>query len=108
MHQRARLGIGYLPQEASVFRNLTVQQNILAILQLRKDLDSSARKQTLERLLEEFQIAHLRDVPREYHFPEENVVASKSRARWQTSLNSSCSTNPSPESTRYRSSIFSQ
>ena len=44
-----------------MFRNLTVQQNILAILQLRKDLDSSARKQTLEKLLQEFQIAHLRD-----------------------------------------------
>ena len=48
MHLRARLGIGYLPQEASVFRNLTVEQNIFAILQLRKDLDSPARKQMLE------------------------------------------------------------
>ena len=60
MHQRARLGIGYLPQEASVFRNLTVEQNILAILQLRKDLDEPARKQMLENLLEDFQVEHLR------------------------------------------------
>jgi lipopolysaccharide export system ATP-binding protein len=60
MHQRARLGIGYLPQEASVFRNLTVEQNILAILQLRKDLDANARSQMLESLLEDFQIEHLR------------------------------------------------
>jgi len=61
MHHRARLGIGYLPQEASVFRNLTVEQNIFAILQLRRDLDKPARQQQLELLLEEFQIEHLRD-----------------------------------------------
>ena len=60
MHQRARLGIGYLPQEASVFRNLTVEQNVFAILQLRKDLDEPARKQMLENLLEDFQVEHLR------------------------------------------------
>ena len=61
MHHRARLGIGYLPQEASVFRNLTVEQNILAILQLRRDLSNPDRAQLLENLLEEFQIEHLRD-----------------------------------------------
>ncbi len=61
MHSRAKLGIGYLPQEASVFRSLTVAQNILAILQLRKDLDKPARNQMLEHLMEEFQIEHLRD-----------------------------------------------
>lgn len=61
MHARARLGIGYLPQEASVFRNLSVEQNILAILQLRADLDGEARQQLLENLLEEFQITHIRE-----------------------------------------------
>ena len=61
MHRRAHLGIGYLPQEASVFRNLTVAQNILAVLQLRRDLDNPAREEQLELLLEEFQIEHLRD-----------------------------------------------
>jgi len=61
MHQRARLGIGYLPQEASIFRNLTVEQNIFAILQLRKDIDKPERKQMLESLLEDFQIEHLRN-----------------------------------------------
>jgi lipopolysaccharide export system ATP-binding protein len=61
MHHRARLGIGYLPQEASVFRNLTVEQNILAVLQLRADLDNAGRQQQLELLLEEFQVEHLRD-----------------------------------------------
>jgi lipopolysaccharide export system ATP-binding protein len=61
MHSRAKLGIGYLPQEATVFRSLTVAQNILAILQLRKDLDKPARNQMLGHLMEEFQIEHLRD-----------------------------------------------
>ena len=60
MHQRAKLGIGYLPQEASVFRHLTVEQNILAILQLRSDLDKAQRNHQLELLLEEFQVEHLR------------------------------------------------
>lgn len=61
MHLRAKLGIGYLPQEASVFRNLSVEHNILAILQLRKDLDRGSRQQKLENLLEEFQITHIRE-----------------------------------------------
>jgi lipopolysaccharide export system ATP-binding protein len=60
MHHRAKLGIGYLPQEASVFRNLSVEQNIFSILQLRKDLEAPARNQMLENLLEDFQIEHLR------------------------------------------------
>ncbi len=61
MHRRARLGIGYLPQEASVFRTLSVEDNILSVLQLRKDLDKPARAQMLEQLLEDFQIEHLRE-----------------------------------------------
>ncbi len=61
MHQRARLGIGYLAQEASVFRRLSVAQNILAILETRKELDAQARQDRCDRLLEEFGIAHLRD-----------------------------------------------
>lgn len=60
MHQRARLGIGYLPQEASVFRKMNVEDNILSILQLRKDLDDKARQEKLESLLQEFHIGHLR------------------------------------------------
>lgn len=60
MHGRARQGIGYLPQEASVFRRLSVEDNILAILQTRKDLDKHQRDERLEALLQEFHIAHLR------------------------------------------------
>ncbi len=61
MHLRARLGIGYLPQEASIFRKMTVRENILAILQLRADLTHSERLQILDQLLEEFHVSHLHD-----------------------------------------------
>jgi lipopolysaccharide export system ATP-binding protein len=60
MHRRARLGVGYLPQEASVFRKLSVEDNILAILQTRDDLDDVKQEQRLEELLEELRIGHVR------------------------------------------------
>lgn len=63
MHKRARLGIGYLPQEKSIFRKLTVSKNIMAILELRKDLNRKQRKEKLMSLLQEFNIAHLKDMP---------------------------------------------
>ncbi|OZB19857.1 MAG: LPS export ABC transporter ATP-binding protein [Marinobacter sp. 34-60-7] len=61
MHGRARKGIGYLPQEASVFRKLTVRDNIMAILETRKDMKRADREAKLEELLEEFHITHIRD-----------------------------------------------
>ncbi len=61
MHGRAKRGIGYLPQQASVFRKLSVTDNILAILQTRPDLDHSQRHDLLESLLDEFHISHIRD-----------------------------------------------
>ncbi len=61
MHQRARLGIGYLPQEASVFRKLSVTDNIMAILQTRKELSNFEQEQKLEDLLEELHIGHIRN-----------------------------------------------
>lgn len=60
MHARARMGVGYLPQEASVFRKLTVEENILSILEIRKELDKASRTDKLESLLEELQITHIR------------------------------------------------
>jgi len=61
MHGRARKGIGYLPQESSIFRKLSVSDNILAILETRKDLNRSQRQDKLEDLLQEFHITHIRD-----------------------------------------------
>ena len=63
LHRRARAGIGYLPQEASVFRRLTVLENVLAVLELRPELDAEARLARAEELLHELQIGHLRDSP---------------------------------------------
>jgi lipopolysaccharide export system ATP-binding protein len=61
MHARARRGVGYLPQEASVFRRMSVADNIMAILETRRGLDDTAREESLEKLLEELHVAHLRD-----------------------------------------------
>jgi len=61
MHERAAAGIGYLPQEASIFRKLSVADNIMAILETRKELSRSDREQRLEALLEDFHITHIRD-----------------------------------------------
>ncbi len=60
MHRRAKLGVGYLPQEASIFRKLTVEQNILAILENRDDLDRAGREKELENLLDELHVGHVR------------------------------------------------
>ncbi len=61
MHARAKLGIGYLPQEASVFRKMSVANNILSVLETRKDLSKAERLERMQTLLEEFQIEHIRD-----------------------------------------------
>ena len=63
MHVRALHGLGYLPQEASIFRKLSVADNIMAVLELRKDLNRAKRKQTLETLLHELHIGHLLEQP---------------------------------------------
>jgi lipopolysaccharide export system ATP-binding protein len=60
MHRRASMGLGYLPQEASIFRKLTVEQNVLAILENRDDLDRSGREEELELLLDELHVGHVR------------------------------------------------
>ncbi|KMJ44905.1 LPS export ABC transporter ATP-binding protein [Xenorhabdus khoisanae] len=61
LHERARRGIGYLPQEPSIFRRLSVLDNLMAVLEIRKDLNQEQRKARAKELMEEFHIAHLSD-----------------------------------------------
>ncbi|PVX42883.1 lipopolysaccharide export system ATP-binding protein [Pasteurella langaaensis DSM 22999] len=61
MHNRAQKGIGYLPQEASIFRRLSVYDNLMAVLEIRKDLNQEQRRDRAEELIEEFNISHIRD-----------------------------------------------
>ena len=61
MHNRSRMGIGYLPQEASIFRRLTVYDNLMAVLETRKELTKEDRQDKAKELLDEFNIQHIRD-----------------------------------------------
>ena len=61
MHKRAQCGIGYLPQEASIFRRLSVYDNLMAVLEIRKDLNAEQRREKANELIEEFNIEHIRD-----------------------------------------------
>ena len=61
MHERARRGIGYLPQEASIFRRLTVYENLMAVLEIRKDLTAEQRRERADELIDEFNIGHICD-----------------------------------------------
>jgi len=62
MHKRANLGLGYLPQEPSIFRKLSVENNIMAVLELNKSLPAKLRKHRLEELLSEFNVEHVRHI----------------------------------------------
>lgn len=101
MHERARAGIGYLPQEASIFRKLSVADNIMAILETRRDLDRAGRQRRLEELLEDFHVTHIRD-NLGMSLSGASAAAWRSPGRWPPSPPSSSSTNPSRGSTRSR------
>jgi ABC-type glutathione transport system ATPase component len=97
MYRRARLGIGYLPQEASIFRGLNVEDNIRAVLEV-SEPDRDRREEQLEQLLAEFDIARLRKSPSiALSGGERRRCARSPRGR-----HSSCSTNHSPASIRSR------
>jgi ABC-type lipopolysaccharide export system ATPase subunit len=104
IHQRARRGLSYLPQEASIFRKLTVSENVRAILEL-QDLDPDTLSNRLDALLEDLSISHLADAPA-VSLSAESGGAAKSRARSRRGRASSCSTSRSRASILSRCSIF--
>ena len=103
MYRRARLGIGYLPQEASIFRGLTVEQNIRAVLEIGRARRAGAAREQLDELLGEF--SHHPSAPRAGdRAVGRRAAARRDRARaGRRSPTSCCSTSPSPASTRSRS-----
>ena len=105
MYQRARLGIGYLPQEASIFRGLNVEENIRAVLEV-VEPNKSKREQELTALLEEFVSSGCARRQRS-RFRAASAAASKSPARWRPGRTTCCLTSRSPASTRSRWAIFS-
>jgi lipopolysaccharide export system ATP-binding protein len=100
MHRRAQLGLGYLPQEPSVFRRLSVSNNIMAILETRPGMDAAQRAARLKELLAELHIGHVRDSLG--MSLSASGGASKLPAPWPPTRNSSCWTNPLPAWIRSR------
>ena len=91
MYKRASMGISYLPQEPSVFRKLTVEENIWSILETRKDLTNAQKKEQLEQLIEDFSIERIRK--QQAYTLEENGAEQKSHVLSPSSQNSFYSTN---------------
>ena len=106
MHIRALHGLGYLPQEPSVFRKLSVAENILAVLEIRKDLDKHTRLVALESLMQELHIHHLAKQTGASLWAG-SAAASRLHVHWLPTRVSSCSTSRLPVSTRFLSSTSS-
>lgn len=104
MYKRARLGIGYLAQEASIFRSLTVEENIIAVLQM-TNLSKAEQKAKCEELIEEFSLNHVRK-NKGMVLSEENVDGRKSPAVWRLTLSLSYWMNLSRGLTRSPWRIF--
>ena len=105
MYRRAILGLGYLPQETSIFRGLTVEKNILAVLELAEP-DKAARAARLDQLLDEFGLDAAARRAGDGAVGRRAAPLPRSPARWRPIRRSCCSTSRSPASTRSRSPTF--